>query len=168
LRTAIRWRRQMVSALQLLPCRRCSLDWLSFAFSLSFYTIFFLTLTSKALRVLYLLDNDAKRPSSPILYTIAWHVLRKDLRDLRVCYWLFLLQFAWDGSTTTNIKMNTKWVCNTCRSHPTSKPLHDTFYVKISVTFECLTGFFFCRLTLLGMGLQQTISKWILNEMGMD
>jgi hypothetical protein len=46
---------------------------------------FFLTLTSKALRLFYLLDND----------------------------------------------------CNTCRSHPASTPLHDTFYVKISVTFEC-------------------------------
>jgi hypothetical protein len=44
---------------------------MSLAFSLSFYTIFFLPLTSKALRVLYLLDNDAKRPSSPNLYTAA-------------------------------------------------------------------------------------------------
>jgi hypothetical protein len=43
----------------------------------------------------------------------------------------FLLQFdvAGDGSTTTNIKMNTKWLCNTCRSHPTSKPLQEKFYV---------------------------------------
>jgi hypothetical protein len=40
-------------------------------FSLLLYDFFFLTLTSKALRVLYLLDNNAKRPSSPILYTIA-------------------------------------------------------------------------------------------------
>jgi hypothetical protein len=42
-------------------------------------------------------------------------------------------------STTTNIKMNTKWawLCKTCRSHPASTPLHDTFYVMISVTFEC-------------------------------
>jgi hypothetical protein len=39
-------------------------------FSLLLYDLF-LTLTSKALRVFYLLDNDAKRPSSPILYTIA-------------------------------------------------------------------------------------------------
>jgi hypothetical protein len=32
----------------------------------------------------------------------------------------FLLQFdvAGDGSTTTNIKMNTKWLCNTCRFSP--------------------------------------------------
>jgi hypothetical protein len=36
-----------------------------------FIRFFFLTLTSKALRVLYLLDNDAKRPSSPNLYTAA-------------------------------------------------------------------------------------------------
>jgi hypothetical protein len=35
---------------------------ISIAFSLSFYTIFFLTLTSQALRLFYLLDNDAKRP----------------------------------------------------------------------------------------------------------
>jgi hypothetical protein len=27
-------------------------------------------------------------------------------------------------------KMNTKWFCNTYRSHPTSTPLHDTFYVS--------------------------------------
>jgi hypothetical protein len=43
------------------------------------------------------------------------------------------------------------------RPHPTSTPLHDTFYVKISVTFECVTGLSFCRL--LGVGLQQPISK---------
>jgi hypothetical protein len=55
----------------------------------------------------------------------------------------FLLQVdvagdrAGDGSTKTSIKMNTKWLCNTCRSHPTSTPLHDTFYLMISVTFEC-------------------------------
>ena len=44
---------------------------------------------------------------------------------------LFLLQVdvAGDGSTTTQIKMNTKWLCNTSRSHPTSTPLHDKFYV---------------------------------------
>ncbi len=32
--------------------------------------------------------------------------------------------------------MNTKWLCTTYRSHPTSNPLHDKFYVMISVTFE--------------------------------
>jgi hypothetical protein len=71
---------------------------------------------------------------SPNLYT-TWHVLLNDLRDLRK--WRkcksFLLQVdvAGDGSTKTNIKMNTKWICNTSRSHPTSTP-HDTFYVIIS------------------------------------
>jgi hypothetical protein len=73
-------------------------------------------------------------PFSPNLYT-TWHVLLNDLRDLRK--WRkcksFLLQVdvAGDGSTKTNIKMNTKWICNTSRSHPTSTP-HDTFYVIIS------------------------------------
>jgi hypothetical protein len=45
--------------------------------------------------------------------------------------WPFLLQVdvAGDGSTTTNIKMNTKWLYNTSRSHPTSTPLHDKYYV---------------------------------------
>jgi hypothetical protein len=32
--------------------------------------------------------------------------------------------------------MKTKWLFNTSRSHPTSTPLHHTFYVIISVTFE--------------------------------
>jgi hypothetical protein len=52
--------------------------------------------------------------------------------------WPFLLQVdvAGDGSTKTNIKMNTKWFCNTNRSHPTSTQLHDTIYIMISVTFE--------------------------------
>jgi hypothetical protein len=45
----------------------------------------------------------------------------------------FLLQFdvAGDGSTTTNIKMNTIWLCNTSRTHPVPTPLHDTFDVKV-------------------------------------
>jgi hypothetical protein len=63
-----------------------------------------------------------------------------------------------------------KW-WNTSRSHPTSTPLHDTFYVMISVTFECegqadLFSFFsFCRLKFLGLGLQQPISKLIKMKM---
>jgi hypothetical protein len=97
-----------------------STDFLS-PFLSRYIRFFFLTLTSKALRVLYLLDNDAKRPSSPNLYTTAWHVLRKDLRDLRVTVLSFCRSdVAGDGSTTTNIKMNTKWLFNTSRSYPTS------------------------------------------------
>jgi hypothetical protein len=107
---------------------------------------------------------------SPNLYT-TWHVLLNDLRDLRK--WRkcksFLLQVdvAGDGSTKTNIKMNTKWIWNTSRSHPTSTP-HDTFYVIISVTFE-REGHsnwpFLPQVDVaeLGMGLQKPISKWISN-----
>ncbi len=53
--------------------------------------------------------------------------------------WHFLLQVdvAGDGSETTKIKMNTTWLCNTSRFHPTSTSLHNTFYVMISLTFEC-------------------------------
>jgi hypothetical protein len=47
-----------------------STDFLS-PFLSRYIRFLFLTLTSKALRVLYLIDNDAKRPSSPNLYTTA-------------------------------------------------------------------------------------------------
>ena len=49
---------------------------------------------------------------SPSLYTTAWHILRNDLHDLRLTCKPFLLQLdvAGDGSTKTNIKMNTKWL----------------------------------------------------------
>ncbi len=71
---------------------------------------------------------------SPSLYSTAWHVLRKDLRDLRV--WL---SFPFAGRTLLgmglqqNIKMNTKckWLFNTCRSHPTSWRV----FVMVSVFF---------------------------------
>jgi hypothetical protein len=36
------------------------------------------------------------------------------------CPFLLQVDVAGDGSTTTNIKMNTKWLCNTSRSRPTS------------------------------------------------
>ncbi len=77
-------------------------------------------------------------PFAPNLYPVAWHVFRNDLRDLwarRTCK-LLKVDVAGDGSTKTNFKMNTKWFCNTYRSHPTPKTLHDTFYVMISLTFE--------------------------------
>jgi 3D (Asp-Asp-Asp) domain-containing protein len=45
------------------------------------------------------------------------------------CPFLLQVEVSGDGSTTTNIKMNTKWLCKTSRSHPTSTPLHDKFYV---------------------------------------
>jgi hypothetical protein len=70
------------SALQLLPCRKCALDWFISPF-LSPFIRLFLTLTSEALRLLYLLDNEATRSFSPNLYITAWHVLRKNHRDLR-------------------------------------------------------------------------------------
>jgi hypothetical protein len=50
-------------------------------------------------------------PFSPNLYTTAWHVLRNDLHDLRLKYKLAFPSagdVAGDGSTKTNIKMNTK------------------------------------------------------------
>jgi hypothetical protein len=50
--------------------------------------------------------------------------------------WPFLLKVDGDGSTKTNIKMKSKWLFNTSRSHPTSTPLHNTLHVMISVTFE--------------------------------
>jgi hypothetical protein len=75
---------------------------------------FFLTLTSQALRLFYLFENDAK-PS---------------------------------------------------RSHPTSTPLHDTFYVIISMTFDWNANWpFLLQVMLLGMGLQKLISKWIPNSL---
>jgi len=58
-----------------------------------------------------------------------------------------------------------KW-WNTSRSHPTSTSLHDTFYVMISVTFECEGQAdcpFLLQVDVAGMGLQQPISKWIPN-----
>jgi hypothetical protein len=58
-----------------------------------------------------------------------------------------------------------KW-WNTFRPHPTSTPLHDTFYVMISVTFECEGQAdcpFLLQVDVAGMGLQQPISKWIPN-----
>jgi hypothetical protein len=69
----------------------------------------------------------------------------------------FLLQFyvAGDGPTTTNIKMNTKWLCKYVTRVVLTQPLN-----HCKKSFTCLS---FCRLSLLGMGLQQPISKWILN-----
>jgi hypothetical protein len=111
---------------------------------------------------------------SPSLYSLHHSMTRftrNDLRDLRregQANWPFLLQVdvAGDGYTTNNIKMNTKWLRNTSRSYPNYTPLHHTFYVMISVTFErkghAKCGLSFCKFTLLGMGIQHKISKWIL------
>jgi hypothetical protein len=159
-------------ALQLLPCRRCSLNWFTFAFSLSFYTIFWSPSPLKPCGYCSCLKMMKHVPFSPNLCTTVWYVLNNNLRDLRMwrkgglpfpfagwSFWgwvynnqyqnengyvthpvltlplldkfyvPFLLQVvvAGDGSTKTNIKMNTKWLCNTSRSHPTSTPLHDAF-----------------------------------------
>jgi hypothetical protein len=108
---------------------------------------------------------------SPSLYSLHHSMTRftrNDLRDLRregQANWPFLLQVdvAGDGYTTNNIKMNTKWLRNTSRSYPNYTPLHHTFYVMISVTFErkghAKCGLSFCKFTLLGMGIQHKISK---------
>jgi hypothetical protein len=118
------------SALQLLPCRRCSLDWFTFAFSLSFLYDFFLSPSPfnpcGCLRLLYLLENDETRP---VLTQPLHHLDEKFFVMISVtfecegqadCPFLLQVDVAGDGSTTTNIKMNTKWLCNKCRSRPTS------------------------------------------------
>ncbi len=63
-----------------------------------------------------------------MIYPWPSEVKENFLSSLGRCCWVY---------QNINIKMNTNWLCNTCRSHPTSTPLHDTFYVMISVTFEC-------------------------------
>ena len=101
------------SALHLL-CRICSLDWFSFTFFLSFYTIFFIPSPLKPWGYCICLIMMRHVPFSPNLYT-TWHILRNDLRDLRKWRKMFFPS-AGDGSTTTNIKMNTKWLlaCGYC------------------------------------------------------
>jgi hypothetical protein len=88
----------------------------------------------------------------------------------RYANWPFLLQVgvAGDGSAKTDIKRNTKWFCYTSRSHPTSPPLHDTFYVMISVTFNYeryVNWPFLLQVDVAGMGLKTTIikmnTKWL-------
>jgi hypothetical protein len=108
----------MVSALQLLPCRRSSLDWCLWPFLSPLYTIF---LSSSPLKpcgyctCLIMMQNVRPQPTSTPLHdtffsvTFEWDVPS-----------LLQVVVAGVGSTTTNIKMNTKWLCNTSRSHPTS------------------------------------------------
>jgi hypothetical protein len=54
--------------------------------------------------------------------------------------WPFLLHFdvlrGWVNIYNNRYQNEYQMVMNTCRSHPTSTPLHGTFYVMISVTFE--------------------------------
>jgi hypothetical protein len=83
---------------------------------------------------LYLLDNDETRP---FLTQPLHHLDEKFFVMISVtfecegqtdCPFLLQVDVAGDGSTTTNIKMNTKWLYNTSRPHPTSTPLHDKYY----------------------------------------
>jgi hypothetical protein len=71
------------NALQLLPCRRCSLDWYHLAFSLYFYTIFFSPSPPKPCGYSTCLIMVQHVSSSPSLSAFAWHVLRYVSRDLR-------------------------------------------------------------------------------------
>jgi hypothetical protein len=78
---------------------------------------------------------------SPNLYTIFdtfYEMIYVTFESEGNANWPFLLQvdFFGDGSAKTNIKMKTEWLFNTSRSHPTSTPLHHTFYVMIYVNFE--------------------------------
>jgi hypothetical protein len=79
-------------------------------FSLAFYTIFSHP-SSKPNSYFTFLIMKQNVPFSPNLYTNAWHLLRNDIHDLRLkCKLAFPSagDFAGDGSTITNIKMNTK------------------------------------------------------------
>ncbi len=141
------------SVLQLLPCRRCSLDWFPWPF-LSPFIRFFLTLTSQLKPCGYFtyLIMMLHVSSSPNLYTTALTVLRNDLHDLRLKCKLAFPSFGrrcW-GWVYKNQK--SKWIPNgwalrllylldngtrvTCRSHATSTTLHWQFYVRFLVTLN--------------------------------
>jgi hypothetical protein len=81
----VRWRMQWMtnSALQLIPCRRYSLDWSLSTFLLPFIRLF-LTLPLKPCGYFTFLIMMQNFPFSPNLYTTAWHVLLNDLHDLRL------------------------------------------------------------------------------------
>jgi hypothetical protein len=106
-------------------------------------------------------------PFSPNLYKIFdtfYEMIYVTFESEGNANWPFLLQvdFLGDGSTKTNIKMKTKWLFNTSRSHPTSTPLHHTFYVMISVTFECEGNPnlpFLLQFDVAGIGMGLPISK---------
>ncbi len=114
-------------------------------FSLLLYDFFSpLPLNSSLAAIVDLLDNVATR----VVLTQPLHhckkvlpILCNDLRDLRLndiqtglsSRRLTLLGM---GLQKNIIKMNTKWLCKTCLSYPTSTPQHWQFYVMISVTFE--------------------------------
>ena len=127
------WRMQLMttSPLQMLPCRRCSLDWSLITFSLSFYTTFShpdpLLKPCGYSTFLIMIQNV---PFSPNLYNTAcqFYVMIYMTFDWQA-NWPFLLQVdvAGDGSKKTNIKMKTKWLFNTSHSHPTSTPPHASF-----------------------------------------
>ncbi len=101
-------------AQQLLPCRRCSLDWCLWPFLSPFYTIFWSPSPLKPSGYCICLIMMKHVAFSPNLSAVAWYVLHNDLRDLR----------TWR---------------------------------------KCKLAFPYFRLALLGMGLQQRISKWISN-----
>jgi hypothetical protein len=96
-------------------------------------------------------------PFLPNLYTTVCNDLR-DLLDWRTCKLTFPIA-GWRCWGWVYNKI-WKWIPNGYVTHPVlTQPLH-----------HCMTSFTylsFCRLSLLGMGLQQPISKWILNEMVM-
>ncbi len=72
------------SALQLLPCRRCSLDWCLWHFLSPLYTIFLSPSPLKPCGYFTCLIMMKHAPFSPNLSAVAWYVLRNDLRDLRM------------------------------------------------------------------------------------
>jgi hypothetical protein len=80
-------------------------------FSRLLYNFFFLTPSLNPNGYFTFLIMKQNVPFSPNLYTNAWHFLRNDLHDLRLkCKLAFPSagDFTGDGSTITNIKMNTK------------------------------------------------------------
>jgi hypothetical protein len=108
------------SALQLMPCRRCSLDSTDFpsAFLSPFIRFFFSPLPLKpcgCCTCLIMMQNVRPHPTSTLLHDTFFSVTFEC-----DCRFLWQVDVAGDGSTTINIKMNTKWLCNTSRSHPTS------------------------------------------------
>ncbi len=106
------------SALQLLPCRWCSLYWCLRPLLSPFYTIFLSPSPLKFCGYCTCLIMMKHVPFSPNLYTTPWHVLRNDLRDLRKCKDMrtAFTSAGWRcwGWVRTNIKMNTKWKCHEC------------------------------------------------------
>jgi hypothetical protein len=160
----------------------------TFTFSLSFYTIFFSPSPLKPCGYSTFLIMMQNFPFSPNLYTTAWHVLRNDLHDLRLkCK----LVFPSAGDMVTLLGMGlqkpiSKWIPNSLRLRLLYLLDNDETRVVLtqplrrrmtrftlwspwpSSVKKMQTGLSFFRLTLLGMGLQQTISKWIPNQSKSD